>query len=74
MSPNVRSLDRIVRVVLGIALLSLVFVGPHTLWGLVGIVPLATGVSGICPLYRLFGVSTCSNASTSLGGHAPPHA
>lgn len=56
---NEHVVDRAIRVVLGLALLSLVFVGPHTLWGLVGIVPLLTGAVGSCPLYRLFGISTC---------------
>lgn len=52
-------LDRRVRVALGIALLAMVFVGPQTLWGLVGLVPLLTGLAGSCPLYRLFGWNTC---------------
>ncbi len=56
---NEGSIDRGVRVVVGLALLMLVFVGPQTLWGLVGVVPLITGALGTCPLYRVFGVSTC---------------
>ena len=52
--------DRALRVVLGVALLALVFVGPHTAWGLIGLVPLLTGLFGFCPLYRVFGVSTCA--------------
>lgn len=56
---NESTLDRGVRVLLGIALLSLVFVGPKSLFGLVGIVPLATGLLGSCPLYTLFGISSC---------------
>ena len=39
--------------------LALVFVGPRTMWGLIGIVPLATALVGFCPLYRLVGLSTC---------------
>ncbi len=54
--------DRAARVVLGIIVLSLVFVGPKTLWGLVGLVPLATGLVGWCPAYTLFGFKTCSTA------------
>lgn len=50
--------DRALRVALGAVLLSLVFVGPQTAWGWLGLVPLVTGVVGMCPLYRLFGVST----------------
>jgi len=58
MKRNEGMLDRIVRVVLGTALLALVFVGPQTWLGLVGIVPLVTGLVGFCPLYRLVGLST----------------
>lgn len=50
--------DRIVRVALGLALLSLVFFGPKTIWGLIGLVPLVTGLVGYCPIYRVFGLST----------------
>jgi len=56
---NEGTLDRTLRIILGIALISLVFVGPQTYWGLVGIVPLLTGLVGWCPIYRIFGVSTC---------------
>ncbi|MEZ4446128.1 MAG: DUF2892 domain-containing protein [Polyangiaceae bacterium] len=59
MPRNEGTLDRVVRVVLGLGLLSLVFVGPQTLWGLIGLVPLATGLAGSCPLYTLFGLRTC---------------
>lgn len=55
---NEGAVDRGVRVLLGVGLLSLVFVGPQTLWGLVGLVPLLTGLVGSCPLYTLVGVST----------------
>jgi hypothetical protein len=57
---NEGPVDRILRVALGLGLLSLVVVGPQTWWGLVGIVPLLTGLIGSCPLYTLFGWSTCS--------------
>ncbi|MBI5548287.1 MAG: DUF2892 domain-containing protein [Deltaproteobacteria bacterium] len=56
---NVGTLDRVVRVVLGLGLLSLTVVGPQTLWGLIGLVPLATAALGSCPAYSLIGVSTC---------------
>jgi hypothetical protein len=56
---NEHSIERVLRVVVGLALLSLIVVGPKTLWGLVGVVPLATGLLGSCPLYTLLGVSTC---------------
>ena len=56
---NEGTLDRTIRVVVGLALLSLTVVGPRTLFGLVGAVPLLTGIVGFCPLYRLVGLSTC---------------
>ena len=59
MTRNEGNLDRILRLVLGIILLSLVFVGPKTMWGLIGIIPLATAFIGWCPLYAIFGISTC---------------
>jgi hypothetical protein len=62
MTKNVGNIDKAFRVILGIALLSLIFVGPKTLWGLVGLVPLATVVMSWCPVYSLFGVSTCPAA------------
>ena len=58
MRRNEASWDRMARVVLGIGVLSLTFVGPHTLWGLLGLIPLATGAVGFCPLYRALGVAT----------------
>jgi hypothetical protein len=56
---NEHIIERVVRVILGLGLLSLVFFGPQTWWGLLGIVPLATGALGSCPAYTLFGWSTC---------------
>jgi len=58
MNRNEGNVDRVVRVLVGSALLSLVFFGPHTWLGLLGIVPLLTGLVGFCPLYRVFGTST----------------
>lgn len=59
MERNIGDVERVVRVVAGLGLLSLVFVGPQTMWGLVGIVPILTGLSGWCPPYSLLGISTC---------------
>ncbi len=58
MNQNEGSIDRVARVLVGSVLLSLIFFGPHTWLGLVGIVPLFTGIVGFCPLYRVFGLST----------------
>lgn len=56
---NVGSIDKVLRVVIGIVLISLVFIGPQTPWGWVGIVPLVTAAIGSCPLYTLLGFSSC---------------
>lgn len=56
--------DRALRVIVGVVLISLVFVGPQTPWGWIGIVPLLTGLSGRCPAYSIFGVSTCARPDT----------
>jgi hypothetical protein len=56
---NVGGIDRILRVVLGIALIALVFFGPKTAWGWLGLIPLLTGLFQVCPLYSLLGVNTC---------------
>lgn len=60
MTPNIGTIDRVLRLVLGVALIAIVFVGPQTPWGWIGIVPLATAGIRFCPLYRLLGVRTCS--------------
>ncbi len=62
---NVGTIDRVVRVVLGLGLLSLTVVGPATPWGLLGIVPLLTAAVGSCPLYTALGLST--KARRALG-------
>ena len=56
---NVGSADRFIRILLGIVLIALVFVGPQTPWGWIGIVPLVTGLLRTCPLYSLIGINSC---------------
>ncbi len=56
---NEGTIDRLVRVTLGLALIALVFIGPQTPLGWLGLVPLLTGLVGFCPLYRLIGVNSC---------------
>ncbi len=51
--------DRTMRVVFGLLLVSLVFVGPQTPWGWLGLIPIATGLIGFCPLYSVLGINTC---------------
>lgn len=59
MTANVGGIDRVLRAVLGVVLIALVFVGPQTPWGWIGVVPLLTAVVRFCPLYPLLGISTC---------------
>lgn len=60
MKKNEGTIDRAARVVVGLGLLSIAFVGPQTPWGYVGVVPLLTGLLGWCPLYTVLGINTCS--------------
>jgi hypothetical protein len=64
MKPNVGNVDRIIRLLLGIGMLSLIALSDNNLrWlGLVGLIPLFTGIKGWCPLYAMLGVSTCTVA------------
>lgn len=63
---NVGGIDRVLRIIVGLALISLVFIGDkvpfigqNVVWGWVGIVPLATAIFGFCPAYTLLGIKTC---------------
>jgi len=60
---NVGGIDRILRIIVGAALIALVFVGPQTPWGWVGVVPLATGLIGWCPAYLPFGLSSAKKST-----------
>jgi hypothetical protein len=55
---NEGTIDRAVRIIAGLAILSLAFVGPQSPLGYLGLVPLATGLLGFCPAYKLLGLST----------------
>ncbi len=59
MRTNEGRIDRLLRIVVGVVLLTLVFTGPQTPWGWIGLIPLATGLIGVCPAYSLLGISTC---------------
>ena len=59
MTRNEGTIDRALRIILGLGLISLVFVGPQTAWGWIGIIPLVTGALGTCPIYSMLGISTC---------------
>jgi hypothetical protein len=56
---NMGTTDRILRAIVGLVLISLVFVGPQTPWGWIGIIPLATAILSWCPAYALIGMNTC---------------
>lgn len=58
MKPNVGGVDRILRIVIGAGLIGATLAGALPVWGWVGIVPLATGLVGFCPLYPVLGFST----------------
>lgn len=59
MIKNMGGIDRVARIIGGLVLLSLVFVGPQTPWGWIGLVPLVTALIGWCPAYTLLGFKTC---------------
>ncbi len=62
MTKNVGGIDRGLRIAVGLVLLSLVFIGPQTPWGWIGLVPLFTGFIGWCPAYLPFGIKTCKTS------------
>lgn len=68
MTRNVGTTERYVRILLGFAVLSLVLLleGTARWWGLLGLVPLVTGLAGYCPLYSLLGISTCRKKPAAL--------
>ena len=59
MQRNEGTIDRAVRVIAGLGILSLAFVGPQTPWAWLGLVPLVTGLVGVCPAYSILGIRTC---------------
>ncbi len=74
MNCNVGNVDRVIRLILGLALISLMFLMPQTVWGwgglVLGIVLISTAVLSWCPLYALLGLKTCHTKDDSTkGGH-----
>lgn len=59
MKTNVGGIDRVLRIVLGLALIGLTLAGVIGAWGWIGLVPLATAAMGFCPLYPMLGINTC---------------
>ena len=60
MTQNIGKIERVIRAIVGIGLISLVFIGPQTVWGWIGVVPLATAIIGWCPPYAMLGINTCA--------------
>lgn len=63
MKTNVGTVDRSIRVLLGLVLLFSYAAGAIGAWGLIGLVPLATGLLGYCPLYQVLGIKTCRTST-----------
>ena len=59
MKTNEGGIDRIVRIVAGLVLIGLAYTGTVGMWGYIGVVPLATGLIGWCPVYTMLGMNTC---------------
>ena len=59
MKVNTGNIERIIRVVAGLALIGLALTGRIGIWGWIGVMPVATGLIGVCPAYSLLGINTC---------------
>lgn len=59
MKANVGTIDRVLRIVIGLVLIALALTGTIGVWGWIGVLPLATGVFRFCPAYPLLGINTC---------------
>ncbi len=62
MLANVGTTDKILRIIIGLILISLVFIGPQTAWGWIGLIPLVTAFINFCPVYKIIGLSTRKEA------------
>ncbi len=63
MEKNIGTIDKVVRILVGLALIALVFVGPQTPWGWIGVPVILIALVGWCPLYKLVGFSSCKKCS-----------
>lgn len=63
MKVNIGTLDRVLRISLGVVLIGLSVVGVIGVWGYLGVIPLITGLVRVCPAYSLLGVNSCSNVT-----------
>ena len=69
LAKNEGTFDRLIRVIIGVAVLSLTVVGPRTAWGYLGLIPILTGLIGTCPLYSLLGLNTCGVKKQTIATH-----
>jgi hypothetical protein len=60
MKTNEHMIDRALRVIAGLVLITLAATGTVGVWGWIGVLPLVTGIAGFCPAYAIFGMSTCA--------------
>lgn len=59
MDRNIGNVDKAIRITVGLVLIALVFVGPQSPWGWIGVPVILIAVFGWCPLYKILGISTC---------------
>jgi hypothetical protein len=64
MQKNIHPVERVVRLVVGLVLTTLAFLGPANPWFLLGMIPVLTGLTGWCPPYQLLGINTCKLKKT----------
>jgi len=67
MKQNVHQIERIIRIIIGSFLISMVFWGPTNYWFFLGLIPLTTGLLGWCPPYAILGINTCKLRNTNNG-------
>jgi hypothetical protein len=65
MKTNVGGIDKILRIAVGIALIAMAYMNVVGVWGYIGVVPLLTGLIGWCPVYPMFGISSCPMKKSS---------
>ena len=65
MKSNVGGIDKILRILVGIALIVMAYMNVVGVWGYIGVVPLLTGLIGWCPVYPLLGISSCPMKKSS---------
>ena len=65
MTKNIHPIERVIRVVVGIVLTTMAFIGPANPWFLLGIIPVLTGLVGWCPPYQMLGINTCNLKKTA---------